>query len=299
MLADKVNGLPILYRTFIAAACAMVTLEYLPILGYAIGLPVPEEFLSYFFQGFSQNRNAFGFQLILSFGVLIAFGKTPLWPRSWLIWPIFAAILSVGIWNTQSRSAFLAYVILLLVAIIYRAVPWKLVTPAIILTGFLGILPSGFIILRGLLFQTGIKLRIISTLKGAESSDNERLISIYGGLDLWAQNPSLGAGIGTYVEGFTRQSGHPLTIHNTAVWLLAETGLVGFAVFAGAFLWVLWHVRPRNIGKVDDPVNLVIFLSLIAFAVETIAHDLLYQRTFWLLLGASLALPVIKRRKVS
>lgn len=67
---------------------------------------------------------------------------------------------------------------------------------------------------------------------------------------------------------------------------MAEFGLVGFLIFAApAFSLVLQEGRQMS----ADPVSGFITLALIAFAVVSIAHEVLYQRAFWLLLGAGLA----------
>jgi O-antigen ligase len=78
-------------------------------------------------------------------------------------------------------------------------------------------------------------------------------------------------------------------IHSTAVWLLAETGFIGFAVFGAAGLRLLAEaVRCRA-----EPAALMLLLTLCAFGVISMAHEMLYQRAIWLLLGAMLAVPAL------
>jgi len=75
-------------------------------------------------------------------------------------------------------------------------------------------------------------------------------------------------------------------IHSTALWLLAELGLLGFAAFAvpGIYVWFTeWRRAPR------DPAAAVVALCFVGFAVMSGPADMLYQRTFWLLAGAALA----------
>jgi O-antigen ligase len=84
-----------------------------------------------------------------------------------------------------------------------------------------------------------------------------------------------------------RVVGAPLAIHSTAVWLLAETGIVGFAVFVGAALRLFGDALRRR----REPVALLLLLLLCAMAVMSSVHEMLYQRAFWLLLGAVLAMP--------
>ena len=64
------------------------------------------------------------------------------------------------------------------------------------------------------------------------SSGGQHLLTIEQGLAMFLAHPLFGAGLGAYMADQLSTTGVPLLIHSTAVWLLAETGLVGFAVFA-------------------------------------------------------------------
>jgi len=73
------------------------------------------------------------------------------------------------------------------------------------------------------------------------------------------------------------------------VWLLAETGIVGFSVFFAAACRLFFDaVRQRG-----DPVALLLVLILCGLATMSLVHEMLYQRAFWLLLGAILAMPAV------
>jgi hypothetical protein len=63
-------------------------------------------------------------------------------------------------------------------------------------------------------------------------------------------------------------------------------GLIGFLAFAIPAMRVLWTewVRPER-----DAAAKFLILILIVFAIESSIHEMLYQRSFWLLLGAGLA----------
>ncbi len=82
-------------------------------------------------------------------------------------------------------------------------------------------------------------------------------------------------------------SGIPLLIHSTPLWLLAEAGIVGFLVFLVPALYLLLSEFGRARG--DAGAKLIV-LCLVAFGVMAMPADMLYQRTFWLLIGAGLAL---------
>ena len=94
------------------------------------------------------------------------------------------------------------------------------------------------------------------------------------------------AGLGAFQNGpLLRGDGIPLTIHSTAVWLLAELGIAGFLAFAipALFVFVTEWRRART-----DQASALIVLCFVAFAVMSGPGDMLYQRTFWFVVGAVL-----------
>jgi O-antigen ligase len=124
------------------------------------------------------------------------------------------------------------------------------------------------------------------------ASTEERLTSILGGLKLFVEHPIFGAGLGAFRNQMIFVSNpEPLLIHSTAVWLLAELGIVGLLVFAipAAYVFANEWVHARK-----EQASVLIVLCFIAFAVMATPADMLYQRTFWLVVGAGLA--VVRRR---
>ena len=86
--------------------------------------------------------------------------------------------------------------------------------------------------------------------------------------------------------------GHPQVIHSTPLWILAEFGLLGAAVFG----WVLSLLSRHAIrfGR-TQPACRILLLLLLAFTIFSLAHEIFYQRIFWLVLGAVLARPFAPR----
>jgi len=114
------------------------------------------------------------------------------------------------------------------------------------------------------------------------SSTQERLVSIIGGLNLFWDHPVFGAGLGAFRnQMILTLDWLPLVIHSTAIWLLAELGIVGFLIFAVSFTHIFF--------KEWKSASAFIVLCLGGFAVMSGPGDMLYQRTFWLLIGAALA----------
>ncbi len=208
-------------------------------------------------------------------------------------------ILLLALWFAGSRSGWVSIICVLGVAMYLRVLTGRETSFALsfaaagalavaFLPDLVGLIQSG----------TGVGTKsIVPVLMPHAASTNERLISIYGGLDLFRGHPIFGAGLGAFRnEMILASGGIPLIIHSTAVWLLAEFGLVGFLVFAvpGLYVWITEWPRAR-----EDRASAVIALCFVAFAVMSAPADMMYQRTFWLLVGASLAVPHVARSQKS
>lgn len=122
---------------------------------------------------------------------------------------------------------------------------------------------------------------------GYAPSNEQRIASLQGGADLFMANPLFGAGLGAFIESYTRVHGSPLVIHSTPLWLLAELGIVGLVAFVAPFIRVLKYETYS--ASLKDPARTFLILALLAFAAVAAVHDMMYQRAFWLLLGAGLA----------
>lgn len=114
-------------------------------------------------------------------------------------------------------------------------------------------------------------------------------------LALWADHPIFGAGLGHHLAVQTAKTKEPLIIHNTGLWLLVETGIVGAIAFSVCFVVcfaTIWRDRAQ------DPFFLATLATLVAFAAISVTHELMYQRYFWLIAGMALVrLPPPKSAK--
>lgn len=287
-------GLLWLVQTFGVAAAAVTALGIMMALIVVFRGPFPQEVFSLPLSGFSQNRNAFAFLLLL------AIATAPLQPDRYRPWMV--GILSFGILTTGSRAGLIAMAIVLLLAAFTSLIRVRDLTKAAATAAALFMLMSSPPVLTSLL-QKGsavagpsqsFSVAALQVGNTGTGSDAERFTSWSGAVRLFKEHPILGAGLGAYVA---EQRGQPKDkvhiIHSTALWLLAEFGFVGFLIFAiPAVRLLLQEGRQMSV----DPVSGFITLALTAFAVMSIAHEMLYQRAFWLLLGAGLAyVPAIKR----
>jgi hypothetical protein len=119
------------------------------------------------------------------------------------------------------------------------------------------------------------------------NQDKDRFVSIAGGFLLFLSNPVFGAGLGVFVHDYAARTGDFLPIHSTSAWLLAEYGIIGFAIiFGGAAYAAFMSFKGALSGNRADRF---VFLALSVFGTMSLVHEMLYQRTLWLLLGVALA----------
>ncbi len=82
-------------------------------------------------------------------------------------------------------------------------------------------------------------------------------------------------------------SGTADVIHSTPAWLLAEFGLVGSLMIAAPIVVFLCG-ELKHCRSNDHAGNLLV-LTIMAATVMSLVHELLYQRSLWLLIGLCLA----------
>lgn len=116
-------------------------------------------------------------------------------------------------------------------------------------------------------------------------ADSERWETVWRGLELWREAPVFGHGLGGFIHDRLVQGKTSQVIHNVPVWVLAEMGLVGFLMFAGALLlFVRGLVLQRTAPGAAVPANAAL-ICLAVFCLGGLTQDFFYQRLFWLMLG--------------
>ena len=277
------TGFERLLQTFAASGVAIAALDIGFVVLDRLGVDLLGGLIEPRIAGLSQNPNAFALMLTLVMAALItlrAEGSAGV---------AMMATALVGIWFTGSRAAFIAVPFVLAVALFAGAAP-RLI--------FKAVLAAGAFILGLAALQVGVRalaqhgeaiVSVFIVFDRADVVTAQHIQTIYDGLAMFLAQPLFGAGLGAYIHDQVATTGTPLVIHSTAVWLLAETGLVGFAVFAAAAL----RLFAEAIRHRAEPAALMLLLSLCAFGVMSVPHEMLCQRAVWLLLGAVLAVPAL------
>lgn len=289
------NGRDLLIKTMVATALGIMAVDLTALILFRSGIPEALSYATLPLSGFSQNRNAFAFLLLVCTAGLFT---TNMRSRFSLI-----GIMAAGVYLSGSRAALISFVVVLIIALLQKSIRVSQVAKVIGIAGatvcIVIIFPeivlrlvrmhneSGFswLIAQGV---TRLGPNYFSAIEVAPGSDLERFATLRAGWEMFLDHPIFGAGLGAFFE-ITRRAGKAVVIHSVGLWLAAEAGLVGLVVFCAAPIGIfLRHWR----GAVASRSSLLLILLLTAFAVMSLAHEILYQRGFWLLFGAALVIPL-------
>lgn len=237
------------------------------------------------FEGFSANRNAYAFQLLVSLVLFWATQPMRGGRLNRITAVAVAGILVLGILLTASKAGILCLIVLVPFVVRWNRSLLKVMLP------FVG---AGAIYYGMGFFNdfsaTGFDIseavdRVIRRLN--VEGVLERLDSVQDGIALWQDYPIFGAGLGRFIHWMIEETGRPLVIHSIPVWVLAEFGLVGFAgIILLPSLWVArFAFAPR--GWETRPLRIFGLLWLM-FLVFGLVHDIFFQRIFWCAAGVTL-----------
>lgn len=286
-------------RIAASAASAIVALE---ILAHGSGLAALsglQTWTSPIFHGFLQNRNAWAFILCALIGALAPIARSP--RDLWLL-----SALTIGAVATGSRTAFIALPLLFCVALLLgRIDAWRFV-PRVAALGaavalVLSVGPGAVewfltsIASDGAPVTAPRPFNIVDHIRPFDYIQSDRIESLIGGWRMFLSAPVFGAGLGAFMHQQITETGVPLVIHNTALWLLAEFGLVGAALFAAPFI-VLLRALALSPELRANRAGSGLILVLLVFVVFSMTHEMAFQRAFWFLAGALAATPGAGRR---
>ncbi len=298
-------GLKLLLKCLLAAGMAIALLDLALLAGNAVGMPwnayLPDNLL----RGLTQNANAFSLEMTVLIAIVCALNGRVRAQRStdWDYMGVFTlSILLLANCYSLSRTGLITSMAVVAVALAFRWVSARLILLAVTITVAVFFSPVLLKLSTAAFHYVGLSTpELASGLTTAsplrivhDSSDSERWYSISRGLELWLQNPIFGNGLGAFVASVKAEQGTMLVIHNSGVWMLAEMGVLGFAIFAVAFFVVVRAALSR--ASREEPWARVLVLVLLTFALFQMTHDVFYQRLFWLVIGATLFVGPWKRQ---
>jgi uncharacterized membrane protein YbhN (UPF0104 family) len=247
------------------------------------------------FEGYSGNRNAFAFQLLAVMALLLAYshlytlqGGARHWTGGLLRVSLLLGVVLTGIVWTGSRAGILTGTIMLLVGAWSGRAERRAALGAALLAGLLW---SGvWLVQSGPVQSIPVQSVPVQSALSADSSDHERWDTWVHAFKLWRESPFIGAGLGVFVAKSPAWWGHPGVIHSTPLWVLAEFGLLGEALFGWMLFRLAQYALPAVRGR-TMPRRVAFLLLLLTFVVFSLFHEMFYQRILWLVMGALLALP--------
>lgn len=270
--AGRLGGEAML-RSFVGGLIGIVVLNVLMLACLRSGITMPAGISILPFEGLSGNRNAFAFLIVMAIASLPFIG----------VHPLVLGVLGAGVWYTGSFAGFGAATVVVLLGLVRGSIALStalkaLATGAAIVFALAHTGP--LMILLGRTPGPGADLSVFLYSSGSLA---ERWKSLSGGLALFTEHPIWGAGLGAYMNAQTN-IGDPLVIHSTPLWILAEMGVVGFVAFA----WFGWRLI-QHLWRSRTPEAAALLLATAGFCTMAAVHDMMYQRSIWLIAGTLLA----------
>lgn len=250
--------------TFAATGCAVVVFAIADMLLGRFGVVN-----AHFFNGFAQNSNAFAFLCLM----MLVVGLTM---KRYMMTVTTLALIAIVL--SGSRAGIGAAVVVSITASILIPGIWRDVIVAFALTG---------LSIHALTFGhgTGAGGSIVASMTFVRpGSDAEHWTTVQDGLQMFAANMVWGAGLGRFIAQW--KGNYPLIIHNSAVWIMAEFGIVG----AIGFFTPVIRIAAQEITcfRKNDAAGYLLILVIAGFGAMSLFHELLYQRAMWFLFGAAL-----------
>ncbi|HSE27298.1 MAG TPA: O-antigen ligase family protein [Gemmatimonadales bacterium] len=226
--------------------------------------------------GLLVDPNAYGGLLLTALPFLVApsSGERNLFATG--VTTTLRVTLVTGIVLTFSRTAWVATVLM----IVYAALRRPAIGARMLVAGagaglalYLAVGPS----VSRLLVQMGSRPATVASRVETSAIAWERFLA----------HPLLGTGLGWF------ERTQDFIVHSTGLWLLAELGLIGLAVFLGFAVWMLR--RAVRLVETAPPAERGLYLALalafIAMFGLSQGIEALYQRHWWLVMGIIAAGP--------
>ncbi|RCK42237.1 hypothetical protein TH24_02855 [Thalassospira xiamenensis] len=283
------DGVIYMTRIIVVAVATMVLFEYLSrtLMSYEdiylLGWGSPQ------WLGLFGNPNAYAFFLVCCFPVVFIFSNIVSSSNGKNYFCLYSAILLVGIYYTGSRSS---YISIFFVVLFLCFSNWK----KSILTVVLAFLFVCILYFSHHLIPNFDGKLNISAVEQSISFDrisnvqDDRMLSLTEGWKMFLDFPIFGAGLGAFYHQQTN-AGIPLVIHNSFLWVLAEFGLFGFIIVFGP-IGIFAAKNLINASWRRDDKMYALLAILLGASIMGLAHEMMYQRILWLLLGVFLTNPL-------
>jgi putative inorganic carbon (HCO3(-)) transporter len=190
------------------------------------------------------------------------FGKRTLW--------FFRVTLGMGILFTFSRSAWIALGLALFVFAVFRT------GTAMRLAGAALVAAPLLLVLMGSRF-----VPMFEEMASRPKQVQGRFDLIHDAAEAFARHPLLGGGLGSF-----RLSEGEIA-HNTAMWFLADFGILGIIALTGFLTWffVRGWLAWRSAAVGEKPLALALLMAHTAMFGLAMGIEAFYQRQWWVVLA--------------
>lgn len=228
-----------------------------------------------------EDPNAFASYLLLSIPVCLL--ARHLGGRHLFGWQLVPMVS--GIYTSYSRGAFVALVVMAVGLLIFSLGDPKLLP--------LRILSLAMAAVAVWLLFSGALETLFEDTRGAGFESDDRFTLWSAAWELWKSSPVFGVGLGQFVNSaasFIDHGSEGIIAHNTYLSMLAETGMVGFALFMLIPLRTVGAlIRDRRTG------SRLLLCSLLSVTTMAASLNLQNSRSVWVLLAMSSAWAAINR----
>lgn len=259
----RVFTLSVVFQNVLAVAAFLA--------GYLFGLATP--FTAYGglrLSGMLIDPNAYGGLLVVTLVICegASWGRTPLFRGLPLL--LCRVTLGLGILFTFSRSAWIGLgAALVLLCMVRSIVALRLLIATLIGGPFL-------LLVLGHRF-----LPFFEQMASRPEQVQDRVTLFHDAMEAFALHPFFGGGLGSF------RITVGTVMHNSALWFLADFGLVGLAVFCGFLGW--FFVKAWNAYRLapdeEKPLALALLLAHTAMVGLAVGIEAFYQRQWWLVLA--------------
>ncbi|MFN7933210.1 MAG: O-antigen ligase family protein [Bryobacteraceae bacterium] len=107
----------------------------------------------------------------------------------------------------------------------------------------------------------------------------QRFDIIFDAFHYFSRQPFFGMGLGGFLDR------EDVIVHNTALWFLAEFGVIGLFVLTGFLFWFFWKgaVAYRLAPEQEKPVLMALLLGHLAVCALSLGIEAFYMRPWWLI----------------
>ncbi len=235
-----------------------------------------------------ENPNTIGAMFALA--LIAAIGLAREIVRGWKRTALLAACVPLGLQlvRTGSRAAMLALVIgLILMMVRSRGFRGKM--KAIVVA-----IPLLFLFGLAVASSEGARMRIAQIVEERRFARREQIVPL--ALEMIGEKPAFGWGPEIHLRELgTRMHRDKMDEHNLVLWVLNEGGILAFIPFLiGVLLSTRDADRGRHVGRGTLPLAL-----LATLAAANMAHSHHNRKITWLLLGAAISSPYVRRVRPS